>query len=416
MVDLMNPPPPTAPLTLSLDAYQGVVGASEIAELRNLARQLAGRSMKMVNSTAVGGGVAEILNRLLPLLQDLGLDARREIMTGGDDFFEVTKGFHNALHGAPYEPQPRAFDIFRAYTEQNLAQMEFNEDFIVIHDPQPAGLIAARDRSHAPWIWRCHIDASQPHPAVWDFLHEYVRRYDATIFSSANFTRGLQIPQYRFYPSIDPLAEKNHDLEPAFIQQTLEKFHIDPELPILTQVSRFDRLKDPLGVIQAYRMVRRYFSCQLVLVGGGAKDDPEGGQVLAEVREAAANDPHIHILDLPPWSALEINALQRASTIIIQKSLREGFGLTVTEGLWKKKPVVASAVGGIPAQVIHKITGMLTHSIEGTAFQIRYLLSNPAFAQQLAENGQQHVRSNFLITSNLKRYLLLCLLHAPRSS
>ncbi|MFQ5817084.1 MAG: glycosyltransferase [Terriglobia bacterium] len=410
----MNATVPPAPKPIALDDYAAVVGASEINDLRTLARQLAGRSLKMVNSTAVGGGVAEILNRLVPLLNELGLPTRREVMTGGDDFFEVTKGFHNALHGARYEPHPQAFEIFRAYTEQNLSQMEFNEDFIVIHDPQPAGLIQAQTRNPAAWIWRCHIDVSHPHPGVWDFLHQYVRRYHATIFSSENFARGFEIPQYLFYPSIDPLSEKNRDLEPAFIQQTLEKFHIDPQLPILTQVSRFDRLKDPLGVIEAYRMVRRYLPCQLVLVGGGAKDDPEGGLVLDEVRSAAANDSNIHILDLPPWSALEINALQHASTIIIQKSLREGFGLTVTEGLWKKKPVVASAVGGIPAQVIHKITGMLTHSVEGTAFQIRYLLSNPAFAQQLAENGQAHVRANFLITSNLKRYLLLCILLARR--
>jgi trehalose synthase len=174
-------------------------------------------------------------------------------------------------------------------------------------------------------------------------------------------------------------------------------------------VSRFDRLKDPLGVIQAYKLVRKYKDCQLVLAGGGAADDPEGGQVLSEVRAAAGNDPDIHILELPPWSALEINALQRASTIIIQKSLREGFGLTVTEALWKKKPVVASAVGGIPFQVIHKFTGMLTHSVEGTAYQIRFLLSNPAIAARLGENGHQHVKENFLITGNVKRYMLMFL-------
>ncbi|MBI4461403.1 MAG: glycosyltransferase [Acidobacteria bacterium] len=410
----MSTNPAAAAKPISLDDYRPVVGASEILDLRVLAGQLAGRRIKMVNSTSVGGGVAEILNRSVPLLQELGLETRWEVIKGGDDFFAVTKGFHNALHGAPYEVRPQDFDIFRSYTEQSLATMQFEEDFIVIHDPQPAGLIEARARSHGAWIWRCHIDVSQPNPTVWEFLHQYVRRYDATIFSSASFTRGLEIPQYRFYPSIDPLSEKNRELEPEFIRETLERFHIDPKLPLLTQVSRFDRLKDPLGVIEAYRLVRRYLPCQLVLAGGGASDDPEGGQVLAEARQAAAGDSNIHILELPPWSALEINALQRASTIVIQKSIREGFGLTVAEALWKKKPVVASAVGGIPAQVIHKITGMLAHSIEGTAYQIRYLLSNPAFAQQLAENGREHVRANYLITSNLKRWLFLCLLLARR--
>jgi trehalose synthase len=198
-------------------------------------------------------------------------------------------------------------------------------------------------------------------------------------------------------------------VEPDAIAEILRRFQIDPQRPILTQISRFDRLKDPIGVVRAYQIVKRYFDCQLVLAGGGAADDPEGEAVLAEVREASGKDADIHILDLPPWCALEINALQRASTIIIQKSLREGFGLTVTEGLWKKKPVVAAAVGGIPAQVIHKHTGLLAHSIEGTAYQVRFLLSNPAIAQRLGELGHEHVREHFLITSNVRRYLTLFL-------
>ena len=217
------------------------------------------------------------------------------------------------------------------------------------------------------------------------------------------------MPQYLFYPSIDPLSEKNRELEPGIVENTLRRFQIDPLRPIITQISRFDRLKDPVGVVRAYLIVKRYTDCQLVLAGGGATDDPEGDAVLAEVRETAGKDPDIHILDLPPWSAVEINALQRASTVIVQKSLREGFGLTVTEGLWKKKPVVASAVGGIPSQVIHKHTGMLAHSIEGTAYQIRFLLSNPAIAQRLGERGHEHVREHFLLTSDVRRHLTLFL-------
>ncbi|MGH9861911.1 MAG: glycosyltransferase [Candidatus Acidiferrales bacterium] len=394
---------------IALDDYAPLVGTAEIEELRALARQLAGRTVKMVNSTSVGGGVAEILNRLVPLLQDVGLATRWDVITGGDDFFEVTKGFHNALHGAPYEVRWSAFDIFQAYQQQNLKQLHFDEDFVIIHDPQPIGLVQARERRPAHWIWRCHIDVSRPHPLVWDFLLQYIKRYDAMLISSPAFTRPLPIPQYLSYPSIDPLTQKNQPLEEAFVRKTLEGFGIDPKRRILTQISRFDRLKDPLGVIQAYKLVRRYMDCQLVLAGGSASDDPEGGQVLAEARAAAGNDPDIHILELPPWSALEINALQRASTIIIQKSLQEGFGLTVAEALWKKKPVVASTVGGIPLQIIHKLTGLLAHSVEGAAYQIRYLLSNPAIAQRLGENGHEHVKENFLITRNLKRYLVLFL-------
>ncbi len=394
---------------ISLDDYAPIVGAAEIEELRALARQLAGRTVKMVNSTSVGGGVAEILNRLVPLLQDVGLATRWEVITGGNDFFEVTKGFHNALHGAPYEVRWQAFEVFQAYQRQNLSQLHFDEDFVVIHDPQPIGLVQARDQRPARWVWRCHIDVSRPHPLVWDFLLQYIKRYDALLISSPAFTRPLPISQYLSYPSIDPLAQKNQPLEDAFVRKTLEGFSINPKRRILTQISRFDRLKDPVGVIQAYKLVRKYADCQLVLAGGGASDDPEGGQVLAEARDAAGNDPDIHILELPPWSALEINALQQASTIIIQKSLQEGFGLTVAEALWKKKPVVASAVGGIPLQVIHKLTGLLAHSVEGAAYQIRYLLSNPAIAQRLGENGHEHVKENFILTRNLKRYLVLFL-------
>ncbi len=392
-----------------LDDYSGIVGASEVESLRILARRLAGKRAKMVNSTAVGGGVAEILSRVVPLIEELGVPMRWDVITGGEQFFVVSKGFHNALHGAPYEGRPDWFDIFLATNEENRQRMQFDEDFVVIHDPQPIALVNARQNSRAHWVWRCHIDLSQPAPQVWEFLRPFVEKYDAALFSSPVFTQQLSIPQYLFYPTIDPLADKNRDLEPEFVRKVLEGFGIDEERPILTQISRFDRLKDPVGVIRAYRIVRKYIDCQLVLAGGSAADDPEGTAVLREVEEAAAGDPDIHILDLPPWSHLEINALQRGSTILIQKSLREGFGLTVSEALWKKKPVVASAVGGIPSQVIHKVTGMLVHSVEGAAYQIRFLLANADFARKLGENGHEHVKENFLITHNLKRYLLLFL-------
>jgi trehalose synthase len=407
--------PRREPHTIHLEDYVPVVGAPEVQELHALAAQLKGRSVQMVNSTSVGGGVAEILSRLVPLLKELGVDVRWDVMTGGNDFFEITKAFHNALHGAPFDKSPDCFDIFLAYNEQNRARLEMDSEFTVIHDPQPAALINGRQNRAGHWIWRCHIDLSQPNPKVWNFLEPYVLRYDGALFSSPDFTHQLPVPQYLFYPSIDPLSEKNRDLEPEFIAGVLERFQIDPKRPILTQISRFDRLKDPVGVVNAYKLVKRYFDCQLVLAGGGAADDPEGGKVLGEVREAAAGDPDIFILDLPPWSALEINALQRASTIVIQKSLREGFGLTVTEALWKRKPVVASAVGGIPIQVIHKQTGMLVHSVEGTAYQLRYLLSNPSFASRLGQLGHEHVREQMLITSALNRYMTLFLHSSARA-
>lgn len=405
----------TAVRVNQLDDYVPIVGASEMDALRSLAGKLAGRTVQMVNSTAMGGGVAEILNRLIPLMQELQINIRWDVITGGDAFFEITKAFHNALHGGAYTARKEDLDLFLATNELNRKRLQFDCEFTVIHDPQPIALIEARQGHQGHWIWRCHIDLSQPNQAVWEFLRTYVFKYDGALFSSPSFARQLPIPQYLAYPSIDPLSDKNVDLEASYVSGILERFKIDPGRPILTQISRFDRLKDPVGMVRAYQIVKRYTDCQLVLAGGGAADDPEGGVVLEEVRRAAAGDPDIFILDLPPWSALEINALQRASTIVIQKSLREGFGLTVTEALWKKKPVVASAVGGIPTQVIHKHTGLLAHSVEGTAYQIRYLLSNPALAKKLGEQGHEHVRENFLITSNVKRYLTL-FLHAAEAN
>ena len=395
---------------IPLENYAEVVGAGEIEELRALAKPLRGRSIEMINSTAVGGGVAEILNRLVPLAEELDLGIRWDVMKGAEEFFDVTKSFHNALHGEPYHAKPKDFEIFLSYNEQNRATLPLDGEFVVIHDPQPAALIDARKPSSNHWVWRCHIDLSHPNRAVWDFLEKFVTRYDGAMFSSPEFSRQLSIPQYLFYPAIDPLSEKNCPLESEFIEQVLRRYQIDPQRPILTQISRFDRLKDPVGVIRAYRIVKRYFDCQLVLAGGSASDDPEGALVLKDVLRAAEQDPDIKILELPAWAPLEVNALQRASTIVVQKSLREGFGLTVSEALWKKKPVVASAVGGIPTQIIHKHTGLLAHSVEGTAYQIRFLLSHPQIAAKLGENGHEHVKENFLITQKLKRYLALFLM------
>ena len=394
---------------IPLDDYAALLGEGEIDELRVLAKPLRGRSIEMINSTAVGGGVAEILNRLLPLAEELDLKMRWDVMTGGDDFYGVTKSFHNALHGAPYHADPKDFEIFLACNERNRARLPLDAEFMIIHDPQPAALIEGRKGSGNHWAWRCHIDLSHPNRQVWDFLERFVARYDAAMFSSPEFSRSLAIPQYLFYPAIDPLSEKNRDLESGFVARTLVQYQIDPLRPILTQISRFDRLKDPVGVIRAYRIVKRYFDCQLVLAGGRASDDPEGAEVLKEVQREANGEADIHIIELPAWAPLEVNALQRASTIVIQKSLREGFGLTVSEALWKKKPVVASAVGGIPVQIIHKHTGLLAHSVEGTAYQIRFLLSHPEIAAKLGENGYEHVKENFLITQKLKRYVTLCL-------
>jgi len=386
-----------------------VVGKGDIEELRFLGSKLSGKIVQNINSTFSGGGVAEILNRMIPLLKELGVDARWNIIQGNNDFFKVTKKFHNALHGRAEEILESDFSCFQETSQKNIEEMELEGDIFFIHDPQPVALIKRKQEMGGNWIWRCHIDISRPNMQVWKFLEPYVSQYDAAIFSAPAFSRQLPLRQFLISPSIDPLSDKNKELPKQTIDAVMAKYGISQDKPIITQVSRFDYLKDPVGVIQAFEIVRNHIDCQLIFAGGTATDDPESDKVLAEVRERASNNPDIHILLLPPGSDIEINALQRASTIIVQKSLSEGFGLTVSEALWKAKPVVASAVGGITLQIRDKLTGLLTYGIEGTAYDLRQLLTNPEYANWLGKNGKEYVRHRFLITRHLRDYMLLFL-------
>lgn len=396
-------------MTTQLQDYEDVVAPGVIEELRALAAKVSGRKLQHINSTPVGGGVAELLTRMVPLFRELGVETSWDVIKGNEAFFNVTKAFHNGLHGKLEDIREEMFEIFRENTAMNLREVNFTGDVIFLHDPQPAGLIAKKAEIGRHWVWRCHIDVSTPQREIWEFLRPYVEQYDAAIFSMPDFAQQLPIPQFRIAPSIDPLSDKNKPLEKSYIAQVLEKYNLDPRRPILTQISRFDRLKDPLGVISAYKIVKKRIDCQLVLAGGGASDDPEGEAVLREVQEAAVGDPDIHILLLPPFSDLEINALVRGSTVVIQKSIREGFGLTVSEALWKKKPVIGGAVGGIKLQVIDGITGFLVHSPEGAAHRISQLLRDRKMSQRMGENGYLHVQRNFLVTRHVKDYLLTML-------
>lgn len=398
-----------------LEEYRGIVGTDTLEELHLLARHLEGKSVLHVNSTAVGGGVAEILNRMVPLFRELDINTTWEVIKGGEDFYAVTKKFHNALHGDEQEVAPKDYQVYEDTLDQNLAQMKLDADIVFIHDPQPAALVKKRRELKNHWIWRCHIDLSQPDPHVWDFLRPYVEQYDTCVFSAPSFAQTLHIPQVLISPSIDPLSDKNRDLREEEIKAILDRLRIPTDKPLVTQVSRFDRLKDPLGVIEAFQKVKPYVEARLLLVGGSADDDPEGAQVLSEVQEKAQEDPDILVLSLPPTSHVEVNAIQRASSVILQKSLREGFGLTVTEALWKGKPVIASAVGGIPFQITHKYSGILTHTIDGAAYWLKQILSEPKYAKKLGENGKEHIRQNFLLTRHLRDYLLMfiSLYHHP---
>jgi trehalose synthase len=394
---------------MKIQDYIPVVGRSTIEGLYLLADKLSGQTVVNVNSTSTGGGVAEILNRMVPLLNQLGVDARWEVIKGDGRFFQVTKKFHNALHGLREDITPEDFDVFADVSRKNMDEVKLNGDVFFIHDPQPIMLVNKRNEVGGKWLWRCHIDVSHTEERVWRFLRDFVVKYDSAVFTAPSFSRELPIRQFMIAPSIDPLSDKNRALPTDRIDAVLAKYHINRDKPIITQISRFDRLKDPVGVIHAFELVRKSFDSQLVLAGGSATDDPEGEAVLNEVKERAGGNADIHILSMPPNSDIEVNALQRASTIIVQKSLREGFGLTVTEALWKSKPVVATAVGGIPLQVRNRFTGLISHGIEGTAYAIKQLLSNPEYAQSLGRNGHEHVKQNFLITRHLSEYLLLFL-------
>jgi len=389
-----------------IEGYIPIVGQSIIDDLRLLADKLKGRTIQHVNSTAVGGGVAEILSRMVPLLKDLGVDVKWDVIKGGEQFFEVTKKFHNALHGKQEDISGRDFDVFLETSQRNIDSLDICGDIVFIHDPQPIALV--KKKAANKWIWRCHIDVSNPNQRVWRFIENFLPDYDSAVFSAPGFSQKLSIRQFLIPPSIDPLSDKNKELPQEKIDEVLRKYGIKKDKPIITQISRFDRLKDPVGVIEAYRQVKRCIDCQLILAGGGASDDPEGNRVLSEVRLKSENDKDIHIL-LLPQDDIAVNALQRASDVIVQKSLKEGFGLTVAEALWKGKPVVASNVGGISLQIKHKYSGLLCHSIDGASFAIKQLLSNREYANRLGQNGREHIKNNFLITRHIKEYMLLFL-------
>jgi trehalose synthase len=396
----------------SLAAYEPVVGPVAVSQLKQLARDLAGASVVHVNSTRTGGGVAEILRWLVPLMKDLGLDASWEVIQGHSEFFNVTKAFHNGLQGSPIALPPTMTEIYEETVAENADRLRpilQEADFVFIHDPQPAFLINLCSERKGKWIWRCHIDVSHPNRKVWNYLKKIVSMYDASIFSMPHFAQRLEHPQFIIAPSIDPLSEKNRDLSEREINATLDQFGISRDMPILTQISRFDRFKDPVGVIHAFNMLNGAVDAQLVLAGGGAADDPEGAAVYEEARDAAQGNDRIFVLLLPSDAPLTINALQRASTIVIQKSLQEGFGLTVTEAMWKSKPVIGGNVGGIRLQVCNHHTGFLVDTPEGAALRIRELLRQPEKIEAMGKMAKEFVTHNFLLTRHLREYLTLML-------
>jgi trehalose synthase len=396
----------------TLAAYEPIIGSFAVSQLKQLAGALRGARVVHVNSTRVGGGVAEILDWLVDLMNDLGLHASWEVLEGSDPFFRVTKAIHNGLQGHPQTLGQAMQAAYQAAQETNAERLRprlEEADFVIIHDPQPAGLLALCPGRKGKWIWRCHIDASRPDRGVWRFVRERVMGYDASVFSMPEFAQPLPHPQFIIAPSIDPLSDKNCDLSQDEIDTHCHRLGLRPGPPLITQVSRFDRFKDPVGVIRAFRLVRESVEAQLVLAGGGASDDPEGEAVLAEVHEAASGHPDIHVLLLPGDAHRTINALQRASALVVQKSLQEGFGLTVTEALWKGKPVIGGNVGGIRLQVHNRHTGYLVDTPEGAALRLRELIRRPELREAMGRTARRFVTSYFLLDRHLREYLTLML-------
>ena len=404
-------------MSSALDRYAEICGPNVIDQLRQLVVPLKGIKVIHVNSTRKGGGVAEILAKLVPLKKELGIDVSWEVIDGDADFFKCTKGFHNALQGNKIEIPKSLLKNYEQTNRHNCEELRNkleNADIVFIHDPQPAPLLEYCPDRKGKWIWRCHIDASRPYRPVWKYLRRFVSGYDASIFSLAAFAQPLPHVEYLIAPSIDPLSDKNIELDRSEIEAVVSDLGVDLERPVMTQISRFDIFKDPVGVIRAYRLTKKFVpTLQLILAGGEATDDPEALSVLNEVRTAANDDPDIHIMLFPPDAHRSINAIQRASDIVLQKSLREGFGLTVTEAMWKGKPVIGGDTGGIRIQVVNHQTGFLVNTPEGAALRARYLLFNRDLLQEMGEKARNFVRENFLLTRHLREYLtiMVSLLH-----
>jgi len=388
-----------------VDRYREIAGEGAMRVLEALAYRLRGHRLVMVNSTDTGGGVAEILHRLVRLLEELGVPTTWEVMPGNPRFYGITKTIHNALHGHAGELSAEDREWFSETNRRAAEALALDGDLVMIHDPQPVMLAGLRRAPGQRWLWRCHIDLSNARPEVWDFLAPHVARYDGAVFSHRSFVHDLPLPTWLVPPSIDPLADKNRELDEEEERALLEPYGLPAGRPWVTQVSRFDRLKDPLGVVEAFLLARRRETAHLVLAGGSAADDPEGAEVLAEVRARVNGRPDVSVLALPPDAHRLINALQRRSTVVLQKSIHEGFALTVSEALWKRRAVVAGAVGGIPLQVIHDRTGVLVRSIQGCAYQIVRLLRAPHLRRRLGGAGREHVRDNFLHPREARDYL-----------
>jgi trehalose synthase len=402
---------PTTPKTI--ESYRPVIGDERMDEILTLANRLRDARVLHVNATAFGGGVAEILGTLVPLMNDIGLNADWQIIKGADEFFNVTKAMHNSLQGMYYDWTPEMREIWLNHNRLNAELFDEPYDFVIIHDPQPAAMLSFLNERlggrWGRWIWRCHIDLTEAQVQVWDFLRPHIEIYDGAIFTLPAFVKeDLTGPQiFTIAPAIDPLSPKNVELPDETVDGILQRYGVDPARPMVTQISRFDPWKDPLGVIDVYRHVKQEVpELQLVMIASMASDDPEGWDWYERTVRRAGEDFDIHILsNLNGVGNLEVNAFQRAARVVIQKSIREGFGLVVSEALWKGRPVVAGNVGGIPLQIANGETGYLVNTSEECAEKVLLLLRDPDTAARMGTAGIEYVRERFLTTRYLRDYL-----------
>jgi trehalose synthase len=392
-------------MAVTLDDYRSVSPPGSVDILRRMSEKLRSRRVLRVNASRRGSTVAEMLDRHTPLLQELGIDARWEVIQGSEGFQAACNAFYNTLQGEDDRLTDEMFRELVSTNRQNAQSVSFDADVVVIHDFHPVTLVDFRG-PEARWVWRCHLDIARPQRRAWAFLRQYVVKYDAAIFSLPKFAQRLPIPQFLIYPSIDPLSERNRELSPESVGEVLHGLQIPHDKPILVQVSRFHPFKDPVGVLEAYRIAKKQNDCRLVLAGAAPEGELER-RTFAELQERAHPDPDVHLIALREGSDLQVNALQRAATIVVQKSTREGFGLMVADAMWKGKPVIGGFAGGITAQLIYEVTGYTVNSVEGCAFRIRHLLNNPELAAKMGEYAREFTRRHFLLTRNLGDYLTL---------
>jgi trehalose synthase len=394
----------------NLSSYARIVGKPTIDKIHAEAEKLSGKHILTINSTYQGGGVAEILNSVVPLFDQAGIDFGWRILHGTPDFFTITKKFHNALQGSKINLSQRKKDIYYETNKRFSTFTHIDHDLVVIHDPQPLPLISFYKKTQ-PWIFRCHIDISEPNMEVWDYLKGFIQKYDHFVVSLPEYQKkDLNIPQSVIHPAIDPVTAKNKPVSETKIAKYLAKFGIDRKKPVISQVSRFDPWKDPIGVVKVFELIRKKMDCQLVLLGQFAADDPEGQKVLQSLQKKVDKSPfEKDIKLLVVDNAFLVNCLQRASSVVIQKSLREGFGLTISEALYKGTPVVASKVGGIPLQVIDGVNGFLHNpqDFKGFSDSVIKLLKDEKMRMAMGQAGKEHVKKNFLITRLMLDWLYL---------